>query len=79
MRQALLHGIAEAEGRTGIWPLRRPVHFRVGLNCDAIHIEGERLVVWQDSRLIAVARYERGQAASDDIGWDRLLQPRDKD
>jgi hypothetical protein len=82
LRQALLHGIDEAEGRTGIWPFRRTVQFRVGLNCDAIHIEGDRLVVWQDSRLIAVARYAPGQAggsAATDVGWERLLQPRDKD
>jgi hypothetical protein len=54
-RVALLH-IAEVEGRAGLWPLRRPVRFRVGHNCDAIRVEGGSLVVIHHGKPIAKAR-----------------------
>ena len=53
-RAALLH-IAEVEGYTGFWPLRRPVRYRVGCNCDAIRIRGRSLVVFQGGKPIAAA------------------------
>src|SRR5262245_36743692 len=37
--------IVEAKGRSGFWPLRRPVRFRLGGNCDSITVgEGYLLV-----------------------------------
>jgi len=80
MRPALL-GIAEVEGHAGIWPLRRPVHYRVGANCDAIRIEGRKLIVLQGSRQIAEARYRPkpiDPEAAATLNWEQLLQPRDR-
>ncbi|HTP62934.1 MAG TPA: hypothetical protein VMJ14_12720 [Burkholderiales bacterium] len=80
MRPALL-GIAEVEGRAGIWPLRRTVRYRVGANCDAIRIEGRKLVVLQGGRQIAEARYKPkpiDPEATSALDWEQLLQPRDR-
>ena len=54
-RLALLH-IAEVTGRTGMWPLQRPVLFRVGWNCDEIRALHNGVLVMQSGRPIAVAR-----------------------
>ena len=55
-RFALL-GPVEVEGHTGFWLLRKPVRYRVGVNCDQIRIQGEMLVVLQGIRRIAEAGY----------------------
>ena len=81
VRPALLAGIAEAWGHSGLWPLRKPVNYRVGANCDEIRAENGRLLVLQGARLIAEAKYSPGQgrgSASQDLRWETLLQPRDR-
>ena len=47
--------IVEVKGREGFWPLRRPVRFKVGTNCDSITVEGGELLVRRDGTPIAAA------------------------
>jgi hypothetical protein len=80
LRHALL-GITEVQGVRGFWPLRKPVHYRIGVNCDAIRIQGNKIVVSLGPRPIAVARYAPKRPDGDrggDIKWEQLLQPRDR-
>jgi len=81
VRPALLAGIVEVWGYSGFWPLRKPLNFRVGGNCDEIQARRGRLHVLLGRRLIAEARYaprpERAQAGQD-LNWKNLLQPRDR-
>jgi hypothetical protein len=81
VRPALLAGIVEVWGHSGFWPLRKPVNFRVGGNCDAIRIEGRKLLVLVGRRTIAQAKYaprpERARAGGDPK-WENLLQPQDR-
>lgn len=79
VRPALLFGIAEVSGNTGFWPLCKPVHYRVGANCDAIRIEGSKLVVLMGTRPIAEAKYAaKAGGAAKSLQWENLLQPRDR-
>ena len=76
-----LLGITEVRGHRGFWPLRRPVHYRVGVNCDAIRIEGNKIVVSMGPRPIAVARYAPKRPEPERMGgvkWEQLLQPPDR-
>ncbi len=78
-RPSLLAGIVEVEGRTGLWPLQRPVHYRVGANCDSIRTEGGKLIVLLGTSVIAEAKYAaRPTPAASDLQWENLLQPRDR-
>ena len=77
VRPALLAGIVEVWGHSGFWPLRKPVNFCVGANCDQIRVEGRRLLVLVGKRLIAKANYapKAGAGSGQDLNWERLLQP----
>ena len=80
VRSALLAGILEVWGHSGFWPLRKPVTFRVGANCDEIRIAGSRLLVLVGRRLIAKANYtsKAGAGGGRDPNWERHFQPRDQ-
>jgi hypothetical protein len=81
LRPALLLGVAEVWGHHGFWPLRKPVNYRVGGNCDAIRVDGGKLLVLMGKRTIAEAKYaprpNRAQAGGD-VKWEKLLQPRNR-
>ena len=47
--------IVEAKGRNGFWPMRRPVRYRLGGNCDSITVSESRLVVHRAGYLVAEA------------------------
>jgi hypothetical protein len=81
LRPALLLGVAEVWGHAGFWPLRRPVNYRVGGNCDEIRVDGGKLLVLQGKRLIAQAKYAPGPRRTQparDVQWENLLQPGDR-
>jgi hypothetical protein len=80
MREALF-GIAEVEGRRGFWPLHRPVHYRVGVNCDAIAIDRGSVVVLHAGAPIASASYSPSAqyGASSGPRWEDLLGRRKRD
>ena len=64
--------IVEVKGREGFWPLRRPVRFKVGANCDSITVEGGELIVRRDGTPIASADLRHPGAQR----WGWLLFPR---
>ena len=64
--------IVEVKGRSGFWPLRRPVRFRVGGNCDSITVSEKRLSVHRNGREIASADLDHPGAQR----WGWLLFPR---
>jgi hypothetical protein len=64
--------IIEVKGRSGFWPLRRPVRYRVGANCDAISVSDGRLYVHRDGNPVATADLRHPGASR--FGW--LLFPR---
>ena len=64
--------IVEVKGRSGFWPLRRPVRFRVGGNCDSITVSEGHLVVHRDGTHIASADLQHPGA----LRWGWLLFPR---
>jgi hypothetical protein len=64
--------IVEAKGRNGFWPLRRPVRFRVGANCDSITAKDGRLLVHRNGALIGEADLNHPGA----LRWAWLLHPR---
>ena len=64
--------IVEVKGREGFWPLRRPVRFKVGANCDSIAVEGGELLVRRDGTPIAAADLQHPGAQR----WAWLLFPR---
>ncbi len=64
--------IVEAKGRTGFWPMRRPVRFRLGANCDAITVSESRLLVFRAGQLMAEADLLHPSA----LRWGWLLHPR---
>ena len=64
--------IVEVKGRGGFWPMRRPVRYRLGGNCDAITVTEGRLVVYRDGSLIAFADLQHPGASR----WGWLLFPR---
>lgn len=81
VRSSLLHGIAQVAGTTGFWPLRKTVHYQVGANCDAIDIDGKRLLVRQAAKTIAIARYKTRSPEGETPSaprWEDLLQPRNR-
>jgi hypothetical protein len=75
IREALF-GIAEVEGHHGLWPLRRPVRYRVGVNCDAITVERETVLVLRAGAPIATAAYRppARNGASSGAAWEDLLR-----
>ena len=79
VRTGLLQGIVQAAGFRGFWPLRKPVLYWVGVNCDSIHIEGRKLVVLQSKQTIAVAHVRPGMQegeSRDALRWEQMLRPR---
>lgn len=64
--------IVEAKGRNGFWPLRRPVRYRVGANCDSITVSDGRLLVHRNGNLIGEADLSHPGA----LRWAWLLHPR---
>jgi hypothetical protein len=81
LRPALLLGIAEVWGYSGFWPLRKPVNYRVGADCDEIRTERGKLYVLLGKRQIAEARYSQKTDRAgppQNLNWANLLQPRDR-
>jgi hypothetical protein len=64
--------IVEAKGRNGFWPLRRPVRYRLGGNCDSITVREGRLLVHRAGSLVAEADLRHPGA----LRWAWLLHPR---
>ena len=64
--------IVEVKGREGFWPLRRPVRFKVGANCDSIAVEDGELLVRRNGAPIATADLRHPGAHR----WGWLLFPR---
>ena len=64
--------IVEVRGREGFWPLRRPVRFKVGANCDSITAQDGQLLVRRDGIPIASADLQHPGAQR----WGWLLHPR---
>ena len=64
--------IVEVKGRSGFWPMRRPVRYRLGGNCDAITVSEGHLVVYRDGSPIALADLQHPGA----LRWGWLLFPR---
>ena len=64
--------IVEAKGRSGFWPLRRAVRYRLGANCDSISVSDGHLYVHRDGSAIAVADLHHPGASR----WGWLLFPR---
>ena len=64
--------IVEAKGRTGFWPMRRPVRYRLGGNCDSITVSESRLLVHRAGTLVAEADLRHPSA----LRWAWLLHPR---
>jgi len=64
--------IVEVRGREGFWPLRRPVRFKVGANCDSIAVEDGELTVRRNGAPIAAADLQHPGAQR----WGWLLFPR---
>ena len=64
--------IVEAKGRNGFWPLRRPVRYRIGVNCDSITVGDGRLLVHRNGKLIGEADLQHPGA----LRWAWLLHPR---
>jgi hypothetical protein len=55
--RSTIFGIVEVRGYIRFWLERKPVHFRVGLNCDRIAVEGATLLVFDGKTAIASAAY----------------------
>lgn len=66
--------IVEAKGRTGFWPMRRPVRFRLGGNCDSISVSEGRLLVHRAGSVVGEADLSHPGA----LRWAWLLHPRHK-
>ncbi|HTN27513.1 MAG TPA: hypothetical protein VL180_06995 [Burkholderiales bacterium] len=64
--------IVEVKGRNGFWPLRRPLRYRLGGNCDSITVREGRLLVHRAGSLVAVADLRQPGA----LRWAWLLHPR---
>jgi hypothetical protein len=64
--------IVEAKGRAGFWPMRRPVRYRLGGNCDSITVSENRLRVHRAGSLVAEADLLHPGA----LRWAWLLHPR---
>ena len=64
--------IVEAKGRKGFWPLRRPVRYRLGDNCDSITVSEGKLLVHRAGSLMAEADLSHPGA----LRWAWLLHPR---
>ena len=64
--------IVEVKGRSGFWPMRRPVRYRLGGNCDSITVSEGHLVVHRDGTLLASADLQHPGA----LRWGWLLFPR---
>lgn len=64
--------IVEAKGRNGFWPLRRPVRYRLGTNCDSITVSNGHLLVHRNGDLIGDADLQHPGA----LRWAWLLHPR---
>ena len=64
--------IVEVKGRSGFWPLRRPVRYKVGTNCDSITVRDGELLVWRDGSPIGAADLQHPGAQR----WGWLLFPR---
>ena len=64
--------IVEVKGRSGFWPLRRPVRYRLGSNCDSITVIDGHLVVHREGNPIATADLQHPGA----LRWAWLLHPR---
>lgn len=64
--------IVEAKGRIGFWPMRRPVRYRLGANCDSITVSESRLIVFRAGNLVAETDLRHPSA----LRWAWLLHPR---
>jgi hypothetical protein len=64
--------IVEAKGRNGFWPLRRPVRYRLGGNCDSITVSDGWLRIHRNGSLIGEADLTHPGA----LRWAWLLHPR---
>jgi len=61
--------IVDAKGSYGWWPLRRPISYHVGVNCDAIYVRYDLLHVRRGCRSIATAELLGAPSP-----WSRLLR-----
>ena len=66
--RSTIFGIVEVQGIIRFWLKRKPVHFRVGLNCDRIAVEGATLFVFDGKTPIASAAYEPLAEVRHEIG-----------